>query len=229
MHHLIQTENDTGMPGLLTPYFPDALQLLRYRLVTEQQKIDITDAIHRKAIGHHMAIIEQIVGYRQLQQQEKEQDDSYRLGVFRTLHRADILRQCIICTPLPEEFGINLIVSIIQSPLMQGKRSHRTLISDVENNAVVGLHTVSKPFQFGSLREFWTAHHQILTLRILAQIMLVEIVDGRICKCQGTLVCTIDIAIISTIGKGISQSEFVGNLSGSLGMLMYLGCKRRHG
>ena len=120
--------------------------------------------------------------------------------VFRTLHRADILRQCIISTPFPEEFGINLIVSIIQSPLMQGKRSHRTLISDVENNAVVGRHTISKPFQFGSLREFWTAHHQIFTLRILAQIMLIEIVDGRICKCQGTLVCTIDIAKISTVG-----------------------------
>ena len=217
------------MPGLLTPYFPDALQLLRYRLVAEQQKIDITDAIHRKAIGHYMAIIEQIVGYRQLQQQEKEQDDSYRLGVFRTLHRADILRQCIISTPFPEEFGINLIVSIIQSPLMQGKRSHRTLISNVENNAVIGRHTISKPFQFGSLREFWTAHHQIFTLRILAQIMLIEIVDGRISKCQGTLVCTIDIAKISTVGKGISQSEFSGNLSGSQGMLMYLGCKRRHG
>ena len=112
---------------------------------------------------------------------------------------------------------------------MQGKRSHRTLISDVKNNAVVGRHTISKPFQFGSLREFWTAHHQILTLRIQAQIMLVEIVDGRIYKCQGTLVCTIDIAIISTVGKGISLSEFSGNLSGSLSMLMYLGCKRRHG
>lgn len=44
---------------------------------------------------------------------------------------------------------------------MQGKRSHRTLISDVENNAVVGRHTIQQTISVRQLERVLDCSYQI--------------------------------------------------------------------
>ena len=59
-----------GCHRFLRPHLLDSLHLLRDIQVAEQKLIDGIDALHGIAITYHMAIIEQIVSYRQLQEQE---------------------------------------------------------------------------------------------------------------------------------------------------------------
>ena len=86
LYHLIELREELGVAhfiGILRiPELADEVQLLFLLLIAQQHLVDAVDFIHRIPIAEDMTIVEQIVCQRQLEQQEDEQDDGHRLGVF---------------------------------------------------------------------------------------------------------------------------------------------------
>ena len=102
----------------LVPRLPNALQLHLVGSVTQQDAVDFIHLLHGETEGQYMAIIEQIVSQRQLQQKEDEQHDGHRLRVLRQLHGAHIGWQRRVSSHLAVELGVDLVIAAIEVPLV---------------------------------------------------------------------------------------------------------------
>ena len=154
-----------------------------------------------------MAVIEQIISQRQLQQQQDEQHHGHGLRVLALLHRVHVIIERIIGTYLAEQLGINLVVALIERPLVQRQGSHGTLVSQVQDNVIIGWQSGAHPGEFCRHSHLRMSHHEILAVGIFRQIERVEIMARRIGKSQGTLVGTVDIAEVGTICKIVGTLE----------------------
>ena len=130
---------------------------------------------HGKPVAQHVAVINQIISQRQLQQQQDEQHHGHGLRVLALLHRVHIITERIIGTYLAEQLGINLVVALVERPLVQRQGSHGTLVSQVENDVIIGRQPRANPIEFCRHSHLRMSHHEILSVGILREIERVEI------------------------------------------------------
>ena len=199
-HHLVELFAVGSTAGFLIPYPADSLQFFLVRAAAEQNLIDGIHLVYGEAIAQDVAIIQQIVSQRQLQQEEYQEHHRHILGVLGNLHRAHVFIERIVGAHLSEELGVDLVVAGIQVPLVERQGCHSTLVADIENHVVVGWQTVSEPLQFSYGSRLRILHHQEGSLRSDREIMAVEILSCRIGEGKRALVMTVDIAEISAVG-----------------------------
>ena len=162
---------------------------------------------HGKPVAQHVAVINKIISQRQLQQQQDEQHHGHGLGVLALLHGVHIIIERIIGTYLAEQLGINLVVALVERPLVQRQGSHGTLVSQVENHVIIGRQPRANPIEFCRHSHLRMSHHEIFSVGILREIEGVEIMARRIGKSQGALVGAGDIAEVGAICKIVGTLE----------------------
>ena len=155
-----------------------------------------------------MTVVEQIVGRHDGQQQQHEQDDGDGLVGLRLLHGPAIVAEGVVGRHLLEELGVDTVVIAVQLPLMEGEGSYGTLVADVEDDVVVGLHTVVEPHDL-RCQQRQTAHpaHQIAATRILLEVMSVKATATGVGKEQGTLKGAMQVGEIGGVGVGTGAGE----------------------
>ena len=161
-----------------------------------------------------MAIIQQIIRRNNGYKQQNQQNNSDGLVGLRLLHCGAIFAKCIVSRHLLKQLGVNLVVIAVELPLVQSQSSNCALISDVENNMVVGLQTIVIPFYLW-WHQRWISHraHQVMTTRNLLQIVLIKIKTTRISKHQCALILAVDIREICRVRIYACHSESI-NLFG---------------
>ena len=162
---------------------------------------------HGKPVAQYVAVIEQIISQRQLQQQQDEQHHGHGLRVLALLHRVHVIIERIIGTYLAEQLGINLVVALVERPLVQRQGSHGTLVSQVQDDVIIGWQSGAHPGEFCRHSHLRMSHHEILAVGILREIEGVEIMARRIGKGQGALVGAVDIAEVGAICKIVGTLE----------------------
>ena len=123
------------------------------------------------------------------------------------LHGANIVRQRGIGTQLLEQLRIGLVVISIECPLVQRQRCHSTLVTNVKNDLVVGLHTLVQPLHLYRCGLIAQSLQQQVSLGILLLIVLIETGTTRIGKLQGTGIGAVDIREIGRVGIDVSTLE----------------------
>ena len=213
-HHLVELFAVGSTAGFLIPYLADSLQLFLVRAAAEQNLVDGIHLVYCEAIAQDVAIIQQIVSQRQLQQEEYQENHRHILGVLGNLHRAHVFIERIVGAHLPEELSVDLVVAGIQVPLVERQGCHSTLVADIENHVVVGWQTVSEPLQFGYGSRLRILHHQEGSLRSEREIMAVEILSCGIGEGKRALVMTVDIAEIGAVGILVCSLQIERLLNG---------------
>ena len=100
---------------------------------------------------------------------------------------------------------------------MQGKRSHGTLVADVENHIVVGRQTVVQPLNLCRRSLLGMGYHQVFAIGMNREIETVEIGSCRIGHFQCSLIPTIDIAEVGAVSVGISPFQQIAGCCTRLG------------
>ena len=89
-------------------------------------------------------------------------------------------------------------------PLVEGQRCYCTLVSDIENHSVVGLHTIMEPSDLRKRQGGITlCQHQVTPLRIQGLIMDIQVIATGVGKLHRAFKRTINIREIGRICKGI--------------------------
>ena len=122
---------------------------------------------HGKPVAQYVAVIEQIISQRQLQQQQDEQHHGHGLRILALLHRVHVIIERIIGTYLAEQLGINLVVALVERPLVQRQGSHGTLVSQVQDDVIIGWQSGAYPEEFCRHSHLRMSHHEILAVGIL--------------------------------------------------------------
>ena len=148
-----------------------------------------------------MTVIQQVISGHDGYHQQYQQDDSYRFVGLRLLHVSTVIAQCIIGRHLLKQLCVDAVVVAVKLPLVQCQGCHSTLVTNIENNMIVGFHTIMEPLDFGG-HQRWITHpsHQVSTAWYLLTVMQVQVVSTGIGKAQCTLVIAVDIAEVSRIG-----------------------------
>ena len=85
------------------------------------------------------------------------------------------------------------------------------LIADVEDNLVVGGQRLMEPLYLGrQCAIVFLARHQQTTIRVLAQIVGVEVIATGVGKLQRAGIGSVDVGKISGVGKDMGAGEVVG-------------------
>ena len=96
-----------------------------------------------------MTIIEKIIGRKDGEQENDQQYDCHILVALLLTHLLAIGGKRGVGRQFLEQARIYLVVLSVFLPAMQGETCHGTLIAHVEDDIVVGINTVAKPFQLG--------------------------------------------------------------------------------
>ena len=95
-------------------------------------------------------------------------------------------------------------------PLVERQSGHSTLVTNIENNVVVGLQAIVKPFNlWWHEREISQLAHKVFSVRFLLNIVLVKIIAAQVGKLERLLVFAIDIAEVGAIGVDAGHAKSV--------------------
>ena len=157
-----------------------------------------------------MAIVQQIIcGHYGYEQQNKKNNSDGLVGL-RLLHVGTIFAQRIVGRHLLEQLRVDLVVVAIELPLVERQSGHSTLVTNIENNVIVGLQAIVEPFNLRwHEREVSQLSHQVFSVGFLLKIVLVEIVATQVGKLERLLVLAIDIAEVGTIGVDAGHAKCV--------------------
>ena len=184
------------------------VELSPAQFVVKQFQVGSALLLLHETLIESVAIVQQIIGRHDGNEQQYKQDDGDGLIGLRLLHGGAVFAQRVVGRHLLEQLGINLVVIAIKLPLVQGQSGHSALVTNVENDVVIGLQTIVEPLNlWWHQREVSQRSHQIFSVGHLLKIMLVEIVTAQIGKLKCLLVFAIDIAEISTIGVDAGHAE----------------------
>ena len=103
-------------------------------------------ALQTELIVNSVAVVHKVISRENRQQKEHEQNHSHTLIGLGALHHPAIAVESGIGRILLEKQSVHLIIISIQRPLMESQGCHSCLVPYVENNAVVGRHTIVEPF-----------------------------------------------------------------------------------
>ena len=144
------------------------------QLIVEQFEISLPLLLLQESVVETMAVIEQVIGRNECQQDEHKHDDGNGFIRLRLLHRATIIAQSVISREFLEELGVDAVIIAVELPLMEGECCHRTLIAHIEDNLIVGLHAVVEPLDLRRQQRGVTHRAQdIAPTRMLLAVMLV--------------------------------------------------------
>ena len=162
-----------------------------------------------------MAVVEQIIGWYEGQQDEYEEDDGDGLVGLRLLHGTTVIAQGVISREFLEELGVDAVVITVELPLMEGKSCHCTLVAHVEDDLIVSLDAVVEPLDLRCLqREVAHGAQQIMVAWMLGTMVLVEVIATGVCEEQCALVGAVDIREIGAVGIGAGLCKRIGGKSG---------------
>ena len=86
LYHLVELREELRVAHLICilriPEQVDALKFAFFILAAQQHLVDAVDFIHCITVAQNVTIVKQIICQRQLEQEDDEQDDGHRLGVF---------------------------------------------------------------------------------------------------------------------------------------------------
>ena len=143
LHHRQQVLRPLGVSN--SHDLVQSFQFLLIVLLAQQHGVDLLHLFQAETVMDQMTVIEEIVGHEDEEEEDDEKHHGNRLVRLRTLHHADIRLQTIICRLLLIQLRIDLIVILIQLPVVQGQGRHRNLIAQEHNHVVVGIQMTMEP------------------------------------------------------------------------------------
>ena len=90
---------------------------------------------------------------------------------------------------------------------MQRQSSYGTFVADIENHIVIGKQSLVQPLYLCRRSRLGMAHHQIFAIWMDGEIIAIEIGSCGICHIQGSLILSVDVAEVCTVGIGISPFQ----------------------
>ena len=167
--------------------------------------------LHVITVPQPVTQIKQVITYQKQEKQQYAQHDGNALVVGRMLHLQAIFTQRSVLRKLLVKSHVGRIVVVIGIQVFQGKVGYCGLIAHIQQNVIIGVEPLCKPFQFGSFT-FTVQFEQRITPGGIDAVIIVHTRKGAVCIKQGIPIKTVYIAIVYGIGIiiGLAQ-DTVGN------------------
>ena len=184
------------------------VELCTAQIIVEQFQIGTALLLTHEPLVETVAIVQQVICGHYGYEQQNKQDDGDGLVSLRLLHGGAVFAQSIVGRHLLEQLGVYLIVIAVELPLVERQSGHSTLVTNIENNVVVGLQAIVKPFNlWWHEREISQLAHKVFSVRFLLNIVLVKIIAAQVGKLERLLVFAIDIAEVGAIGVDAGHAK----------------------
>ena len=186
------------------------VELCTAQIIVEQFQIGTALLFTHEPLVETVAIVQQVICGHYGYEQQNKQDDGDGLVGLRLLHGGAVFAQSIVGRHLLEQLRVDLVVVAIELPLMERQSGHSTLVTNIENNVVVGLQAIVEPFNlWWHQREVSQLAHQVFSIGFLLKIVLIKIVAAQVGKLECLLVFAINIAEVGAIGVDAGHAKSV--------------------
>ena len=201
VHRLVLQRRETVVKHIVGNVQVGILQLGTTQLVVGHLDIRLLKALTTETVVEAMAVIQHVIGGDNHHEQYQQQDHGNALVDVRLLHGSAIVGKGIVGRQLLEQLRIYLIIICIERPFVQRQGCHGTLVTDVENNLVVGLQALMQPLYLGRQRRvLCAAGHQQAPLGMLLLIVGIEALAAGVGKEQGAAIGAVDVAEECRVG-----------------------------